>query len=144
MTKKSLIYCGFDIEVWGNEEEEPREVELEVNFLTENKTMKFSGMTNALDTTSLDTCLEEESDDFLDFLERTHEELIRRGDNIEYSYNDSEEGEINFYLTAFLIPRYDKLVVHHEDGKKEEYDFTFEEVPDENLIHNKKWSVVRK
>lgn len=61
--KKFSIYCGYDIEVWGNEE--PREVELEVNFLSVGKTVKFSGMFDALDTTSLDTCLEEESDDFV-------------------------------------------------------------------------------
>ena len=138
--KKFSIYCGYDIEVWGNEE--PREVELEVNFLSVGKTMKFSGMCDALDTTSLDTCLEEESDDFVDFLERTHEELIIIGDNIEYSYNDSKEGEINFYLSAFFTPRYDRLLVLHEDGKEEEYGFAFEEIPGENLIHNKKWNIV--
>ena len=138
--KKFSIYCGYDIEVWGDKE--PREVKLEVNFLSVGKTMKFSGMFDALDTTNLDTCLKEESDDFVDFLERTHEELIIIGDNIEYSYNDSKEGEINFYLSAFFIPRYDRLLVLHEDGKEEEYGFAFEEIPGENLIPNKKWNIV--
>ena len=47
--KKFSIYCGYDIEVWGDEE--PREVKLEVNFLSVGKTVKFSGMFDALDTT---------------------------------------------------------------------------------------------
>jgi len=140
--KKFFLYCGYDILIMGADEN--REVELEVNCLQAKpipKVFKFSGELQSLNTDILDMCLEEESDDYLDFLERTHTELKRVGDDIEYTFKDSEEGEINFFLSAFLLPKYEKLFIQHEDGKEEEHDFVYKDDPGENSIHTRRWSI---
>ena len=99
--KKFSIYCGYDILIMGADED--REIELEVNFLLAKPTPKilnYSGKLRSLDATNLDMCLEEEGEDYIDFLERTDEELKKVGDNIEYNFNNSEEGEICLLYTS--------------------------------------------
>ena len=136
--KKFSIYCGYDILIMGAEE--PREIELEINFLKQNKILKFSGIIDSIDSSALNMCHEEEGDDYTSFLERTDTELKRVGDNIEYTFNDSKEGEINFFLSAFLLPRYDKLLVD-ENGNQTEYIFTYKDIIKENLIHTRVWKI---
>ena len=136
--KKFSIYCGYDILIMGAEE--PREVELEINFLKQNKILKFSGIIDSIDSSALNMCHEEEGDDYTNFLERTDTELKRVGDNIEYTFNDGKEGEINFFLSAFLLPRYDKLLVD-ENGNQTEYIFTYKDIVKENLIHTRVWEI---
>lgn len=140
--KKFFLYCGYDILMMGADRKN-REVELEVNWLEAKpipKVFKFSGKLHSLNTDILDMCLEEESADYLDFLERTHTELKRVGDHIEYTFNDSKEGEINFFLTTYFLPRYDRLIIK-DDSNQTEYSFKYKDVVTEDQIHTRDWKL---
>tara|TARA_B100000959_G_C14807979_1_gene552568 strand:- start:478 stop:912 length:435 start_codon:yes stop_codon:yes gene_type:complete len=139
--KKFSIYCGYDILIMGADED--REIELEVNFLLAKPTPKilnYSGKLRSLDATNLDMCLEEEGEDYKDFLERTDEELKKVGDNIEYNFNNSEEGEINHFLSAFFLPRYDKLLIL-DNEKQDVFSFVYQDSLEAHKIHSRKWEL---
>ena len=142
MTKQFSLNFGFDVVFMGLDEE--RDIEIEIKILNVEEKKFLKGSTKSLDVSPLNLVSDWEGDTdhhgFMDFMDV---DITKMGDQIEYSFNDSEEGEQNFFLSLFLIPRYDRLLIKNEDGEVEEYSFRFEDYLDDNNIHRRKWEIGR-
>ena len=142
MTKQFSLNFGFDVVFMGLDED--RVVEIEIKILNVDEKKFLIGSTKSLDVSPLNLVSDWEGDTdnhgFMDFMDV---DITKMGDQIEYSFNDSEEGEQNFFLSLFLIPRYDRLLIKNEDGEVEEYSFRFEDYLDENNIPRRNWEIGR-
>ena len=142
MTKKFSLNFGFDVVFLGLDEE--RDIEIEIKILNVDEKKFLIGSSESLDVSPLNLVSDWEGDTdqhgFMDFIDK---DITKMGDQIEYSFNDSEEGEQNFFLSLFLIPRYDRLLIKNEDGGVEEYSFRFEDYLDDNNIPRRSWEVGR-
>jgi hypothetical protein len=142
MTKQFSLNFGFDVVFMGLDED--RVVEIEIKILNVDEKKFLIGSSESLDVSPLNLFSDWEGDTdqhgFMDFIDK---EITKMGDKIEYSFNNSEEGEQNFFLSLFLIPRYDRLLIKSEDGGVEEYTFRFEDYVDDNNIHRRKWEIGR-
>ena len=142
MTKQFSLNFGFDVVFMGLDED--RVVEIEIKILNVDEKKFLIGSSESLDVSPLNLVSDWEGDTdqhgFMDFIDK---DITKMGDQIEYSFNDSEEGEQNFFLSLFLIPRYDRLLIKNEDGGVEEYSFRFEDYLDDNNIPRRSWEVGR-
>ena len=142
MTKQFSLNFGFDVVFLGLDED--RVVEIEIKILNVDEKKFLIGSSESLDVSPLNLVSDWEGDTdqhgFMDFIDK---DITKMGDKIEYSFNNSEEGEQNFFLSLFLIPRYDRLLIKNEDGGVEEYTFRFEDYIDDNNIHRRKWEIGR-
>ena len=142
MTKQFSLNFGFDVVFLGLDED--RVVEIEIKILNVDEKKFLIGSSESLDVSPLNLVSDWEGDTdqhgFMDFIDK---DITKMGDQIEYSFNDSEEGEQNFFLSLFLIPRYDRLLIKNEDGGVEEYSFRFEDYLDDNNIPRRSWEVGR-
>ena len=142
MTKQFSLSFGFDVVFLGLDED--RVVEIEIKILNVDEKKFLIGSSESLDVSPLNLVSDWEGDTdqhgFMDFIDK---DITKMGDKIEYSFNNSEEGEQNFFLSLFLIPRYDRLLIKNEDGGVEEYTFRFEDYIDDNNIHRRKWEIGR-
>ena len=142
MTKQFSLNFGFDVVFMGLDEE--REIEIKIKLLNVEEKKFLKGSTKSLDVSPLNLVSDWEGDTdhhgFMDFMDV---DITKMGDQIEYSFNESKEGEQNFFLSLFLIPRYDRLLIKNEDGGVEEYSFRFEDYIDDNNIHRRKWEIGR-
>lgn len=142
MTKQFSLNFGFDVVFMGLDEE--RDIKIEIKILNVEEKKFLKGSTKSLDVSPLNLVSDWEGDTdhhgFMDFMDV---DITKMGDQIEYSFNDSEEGEQNFFLSLFLIPRYDRLLIKNEDGEVEEYSFRFEDYLDENNIPRRNWEIGR-
>ena len=142
MTKQFSLNFGFDVVFLGLDED--RDVEIEIKILNVDEKKFLIGSSESLDVSPLNLFSDWEGDTdqhgFMDFIDK---DITKMGDKVEYSFNNSEEGEQNFFLSLFLIPRYDRLLIKNEDGGVEEYTFRFEDYIDDNNIHRRKWEIGR-
>jgi len=142
MTKQFSLNFGFDVVFSGLDED--RVVEIEIKILNVDEKKFLIGSSESLDVSPLNLFSDWEGDTdqhgFMDFIDK---DITKMGDKVEYSFNNSEEGEQNFFLSLFLIPRYDRLLIKNEDGGVEEYTFRFEDYIDDNNIHRRKWEIGR-
>ena len=142
MTKQFSLNFGFDVVFMGLDEE--REIEIKIKLLNVEEKKFLKGSTKSLDVSPLNLVSDWEGETdhhgFIDFMDK---DITKMGDQIKYSFNESEEGEQNFFLSLFLIPRYDRLLIKNEDGGVEEYSFRFEDYLDDNNIHRRNWEVER-
>ena len=142
MTKQFSLNFGFDVVFLGLDED--RVVEIEIKILNVDEKKFLIGSSESLDVSPLNLFSDWEGDtDQHGFMDFTDKDITKMGDQIEYSFNDSEEGEQNFFLSLFLIPRYDRLLIKNEDGEVEEYSFRFEDYLDENNIPRRNWEIGR-
>ena len=139
-TKQFSLSFGFDVFLLGVEEHREIEIEIKMRNVDEKKFLK--GSTESLDTSPLNmvTNYTEKSDHhgYMDYIDK---DITDMGDFIEYSINNAEEGEENFRVSLFLVPRYDMLLIKNEDGGVEEYSFRFEDYVDSNNIPRRTWKV---
>ena len=142
MTKQFSLNFGFDVVFLGLDED--RVVEIEIKILNIKEKKFLIGSSEPLDVSPLNLFSDWEGDTdqhgFMDFIDK---DITKMGDKIEYSFNNSEEGEQNFFLSLFLIPRYDRLLIKNENDVVEEYTFRFEGYIDDNNIHRRKWEIGR-
>jgi len=142
MTKQFSLNFGFDVVFLGLDED--RVVEIEIKILNVDEKKFLIGSSESLDVSPLNLFSDWEGDTdqhgFMDFIDK---DITKMGDKIEYSFNNSEEGEQNFFLSLFLIPRYDRLLIKNENDVVEEYTFRFEGYIDDNNIHRRKWEIGR-
>ena len=140
MKKEFIFRYSFDLLILGMDE--PREIELEINLLLFNKKITLKGSPGTLDCEPLNFVWDDEwegdNQSLLDFMVK---EVNKVGDQIEYSFNDGGEGEENFFLSLFLIPRLNRLFLMDEKGNTERYLFNFEDYLDENNIQRRKWEM---
>jgi hypothetical protein len=142
MTKQFSLNFGFDVVFLGLDEDRDVEIEIKILKMEEKKFLK--GFTESLDVSPLNLVSDwEGKTDQHGFMDFTDKDITKMGDQIEYSFNDSEEGEQNFFLSLFLIPRYDRLLIKNEDGEVEEYSFRFEDYIDDNNIPRRNWEIGR-
>ena len=142
MTKQFSLKFGFDVVFLGLDEDRDVEIEIKILKMEEKKFLK--GFTESLDVSPLNLVSDwEGKTDQHGFMDFTDKDITKMGDQIEYSFNDSEEGEQNFFLSLFLIPRYDRLLIKNEDGEVEEYSFRFEDYIDDNNIPRRNWEIGR-
>ena len=142
MTKQFSLNFGFDVVFLGLDED--RVVEIEIKILNVDEKKFLIGSSESLDVSPLNLVSDWEGETdhhgFMDFMDV---DITKMGDQIEYSFNESEEGEQNFFLSLFLIPRYDRLLIKNENDVVEEYTFRFEGYIDDNNIHRRKWEIGR-
>jgi hypothetical protein len=140
MTKQFSLNFGFDVVFLGLDED--RDVEIEIKLLNVEEKKFLKGSTKSLDVSPLNLVSDWEGETdhhgFIDFMDK---DITKMGDQIEYSFNESEEGEQNFFLSLFLIPRYDRLLIKNENDVVEEYTFRFEDYIDDNNIPRRSWEV---
>ena len=140
MTKQFSLNFGFDVVFLGLDED--RVVEIEIKILNVDEKKFLIGSSKSLDVSPLNLVSDWEGETdhhgFMDFMDV---DITKMGDQIEYSFNDSEEGEQNFFLSLFLIPRYDRLLIKNENDVVEEYTFRFEDYIDDNNIPRRSWEV---
>ena len=142
MTKLFSLNFGFDVLIFDLDKH--RELEIEIKLLNVDEKKFLKGSTESLDQSPLNLVSEWEGpgdhNTFMDFMDV---DITKMGDQIEYSFKDGGEGEENFFLSMFLLPRYDRLLIKNEGNVIEEYTFSFEDYLDENNIQRRKWEIER-
>ena len=142
MTKQFSLNFGFDLLINGLDEHRELEIEIKLPNVSEKKLIK--GSTESLDQSPLDLVSDWEGEtDHHGFMDFMNEDITKMGDQIEYLFNNSEEGEENFFLSLFLVPRYDRLLIKGEDDIVEEFSFRFEDYLDKNNIPRRNWEIGR-
>ena len=142
MTKQFSLNFGFDLLINGLDEH--RELEIEIKLPNVSKKKLIKGSTESLDLSHLDLVSDWEGEtDHHGFMDFMNEDITKMGDQIEYLFNNSEEGEENFFLSLFLVPRYDRLLIKGEDDVVEEFSFRFEDYLDKNNIPRRNWEIGR-
>ena len=140
MTKQFSLNFGFDVVFLSLDEDRVVEIEIKIPNVDEKKFL--IGSTKYLDVSPLNLVSDWEGDTdhhgFMDFID---EDITKMGDQIEYSYINSEGGEEDFHSVLFLLPRYDRLLIKNEKNGVEEYSFRFEDYIDENNIPRRNWEV---
>ena len=140
MKKQFCLNFGFDVLIFGLDKHREEEIEIKLLNVDDKKFLK--GSTESLDQSPLNLVSEWEGpgdhNTFMDFMDV---DITKMGDQIEYSFKDGGEGEENFFLTIFLLPRYDRLLIKNEGNVIEEYTFSFEDYLDENNIQRRKWEI---
>ena len=140
MTKQFSLNFGFDLLINGLDEHRELEIEIKLPNVSEKKLIK--GSTESLDQSPLDLVSDWEGEtDHHGFMDFMNEDITKMGDQIEYLFNNSEEGEENFFLSLFLVPRYDRLLIKSEDDIVEEFSFRFEDYLDKNNIPRRNWEI---
>ena len=140
--KKSFLNFGFDLLINGLDEH--RELEIEIKLPNVNEKKLIKGSTESFDQSPLDLVSDCEGEtDHHGFMDFMNEDITKMGDQIEYLFNNSEEGEENFFLSLFLVPRYDRLLIKGEDDIVEEFSFRFEDYLDKNNIPRRNWEIGR-
>ena len=140
MTKQFSLNFGFDLLINGLDEHRELEIEIKLPNVSEKKLIK--GSTESLDQSPLDLVSDWEGEtDHHGFMDFMNEDITKMGDQIEYLFNNSEEGEENFFLSLFLVPRYDRLLIKGEDDIVEEFSFRFEDYLDKNNIPRRNWEI---
>ena len=91
MTKQFSLKFGFDVVFLGLDED--RVVEIEIKILIVDEKKFLIGSSKSLDVSPLNLVSDWEGDTdhhgFMDFMDV---DITKMGDQIEYSFNDSEEG----------------------------------------------------
>jgi len=140
MTKQFSLNFGFDVVFLSLDEDIVVEIEIKIPNVDEKKFL--IGSTKYLDVSPLNLVSDWEGDTdhhgFMDFIDK---DITKMGDQIEYSYINSEGGEEDFHSVLFLLPRYDRLLIKNEKNGVEEYSFRFEDYIDENNIPRRNWEV---
>lgn len=140
MTKQFSLNFGFDVVFLSLDEDRVVEIEIKIPNVDEKKFL--IGSTKYLDVSPLNLVSDWEGDTdhhgFMDFIDK---DITKMGDQIEYSYINSEGGEEDFHSVLFLLPRYDRLLIKNEKNEVEEYSFRFEDYIDENNIPRRNWEV---
>ena len=140
MTKQFSLNFGFDVVFLSLDEDRVVEIEIKIPNVDEKKFL--IGSTKYLDVSPLNLVSDWEGDTdhhgFMDFID---EDITKMGDQIEYSYINSEGGEEDFHSVLFLLPRYDRLLIKNEKNGVEEYSFRFEDYIDGNNIPRRNWEV---
>ena len=142
MTKQFSLNFGFDLLINGLDEHRELEIEIKLPNVSEKKLIK--GSTESLDQSPLDLVSDWEGEtDHHGFMDFMNEDITKMGDQIEYLFNNCEEGEENFFISLFLVPRYDRLLIKGEDDVVEEFSFRFEDYLDKNNIPRRNWEIGR-
>ena len=140
MTKQFSLNFGFDVVFLSLDEDRVVEIEIKIPNVDEKKFL--IGSTKYLDVSPLNLVSDWEGDTdhhgFMDFIDK---DITKMGDQIEYSYINSEGGEEDFHSVLFLLPRYDRLLIKNEKNGVEEYSFRFEDYIDGNNIPRRNWEV---
>ena len=111
MTKQFSLNFGFDLLINGLDEHRELEIEIKLPNVSEKKLIK--GSTESLDQSPLDLVSDWEGEtDHHGFMDFMNEDITKMGDQIEYLFNNCEEGEENFFLSLLVLQNFLNLFLY--------------------------------